>query len=113
MNCFEPIGILSISKQFMNPQQQNQNSEEENWFLLGSSVERAISAPPIMDSLEARLSSNSIFAFQSKYSHLFGDIRFEEEYETFYNNHSDQSKLPAPISFEIFDLAKKKVMTFS
>lgn len=86
----------------------SEEEQEEEWYSKGSLIERAISAPPIMDSLDSKISSNSIFAFQSKYSHLFGDIRYEEEYENFYNSFSDPSKLPPPINLDIYTQTNEK-----
>lgn len=90
----------------------SEEEQEEDWYSKASLIERAISAPPIMDSLDSRISSNSIFAFQSKYSHLFGDIRYEEEYENFYNSFSDPSKLPPPINYDILSTGSDKKKVF-
>jgi len=60
---------------------------------LGIEIHRAMSAPPAME-----FQQENIFSFQSKYSHLFGwDVRNDEGYETYYNEHNTQEKpLPAP-----------------
>jgi hypothetical protein len=78
-----------------------QKEEEGNFFKKASRIERPISAPPdLME--DSMFSTTSLFATNSKYSSLFGDIRYEEEYEEFYNNYEDPSKLPAPLNLNIY-----------
>ena len=78
-----------------------QKDEEGNFFKKASGIERPISAPPdLME--DSMFSTTALFATNSKYSSLFGDIRYEEEYEQFYNNYEDNSKLPAPLNLNIY-----------
>jgi hypothetical protein len=66
----------------------------EDELLLGMQIQRATSAPPVLD--------NILFASQSRYSHLFGDIRCEQNYENFYRSHQNPSKLPMPLDNDTF-----------
>ncbi|EFC42833.1 predicted protein [Naegleria gruberi] len=68
------------------------NTTPNNNEYFGLSIQRAISAPPAME-----LDTNNIFATQSRYSHLFGDIRCESDYANFYNSYSNKDSLPTPI----------------
>ena len=69
-----------------------QQREQDDDYLLAMSIQRATSAPPVME-----LTSNTLFASQSRYSHLFGDMRCDPNYELFYYSHHNQSKLPPPL----------------
>lgn len=75
------------------------SSHLDAWYQLGAQIERARTAPP---ALENTISSDSIFAFQTKYTHLFGDIRCEQDYESFYYSYPNPSKLPQPLEKDPF-----------
>ena len=68
------------------------NTTPSNAEYFGMSIQRAISAPPIME-----VDTNNLFATQSRYSHLFGDIRCESDYANFYNSYSNKDGLPTPL----------------
>jgi hypothetical protein len=70
----------------------DQGAQDDLYEQFGLEIQRALSAPPAME-----LKQGNIFSFQSKYSHLFGDIRLEDDYAEFYNSVQDPSKLPPPI----------------
>ncbi|PXF48814.1 Pumilio domain-containing protein [Gracilariopsis chorda] len=50
------------------------------------------SAPPDLE-----ISSRSLFAFKADYSGIFSDIRLDEDYESFYNDNPERTKLPPPL----------------
>lgn len=85
-----------VSPPLLNPQQgpigrpESPLNEED----LGMQIQRATSAPPVLD--------NILFASQSRYSHLFGDIRCDQNYESFYRAHNNPSKLPQPLDNDVF-----------
>jgi hypothetical protein len=82
------------------------DSEEEN---IDDEIERSISAPPIMKEKD-KILGTGLFSFQSKYGHLFGDIRYENGYENFYMNHENPSKLPKPIKENFETLFEDKFL---
>jgi hypothetical protein len=90
---------------FMQQQYDSLNNDMDSNYLNGLNITRAISAPPQLE-----LSTNTLFASHSGYGHLFGDIRCEQSYESFYKSHQDPSQLPPPLendslffSFNKFD----------
>ncbi|KAL0491202.1 hypothetical protein AKO1_002404, partial [Acrasis kona] len=95
-NAGSVYGNGVISPPQMNPVQgtigrpESPLNEEE----LGMQIQRATSAPPVLD--------NILFASQSRYSHLFGDIRCDQNYENFYRSHNNPSKLPQPLDNDVF-----------
>jgi hypothetical protein len=77
---------------FMQQQYDSLNNDMDSNYLNGLNITRAISAPPQLE-----LSTNTLFASHSGYGHLFGDIRCEQSYESFYRSHQDPSQLPPPL----------------
>jgi hypothetical protein len=82
-------GVVSPPRVTVKPESPPLNEDE-----LGMQIQRATSAPPVLD--------NILFASQSRYSHLFGDIRCEQNYENFYKSHQNPSKLPQPLDNDFF-----------
>jgi hypothetical protein len=90
-NAYNSNGVVSPPIIVQRPDSPQDINEDE---LLGMQIQRATSAPPVLD--------NILFASQSRYSHLFGDIRCEQNYENFYRSHQNPSKLPQPLDNDTF-----------
>lgn len=57
-------------------------------------IPRAVSAPPVMDTF----SSKNLFSFRQDYFSLaFGDIRLEQNYDSFYRSYDGPEKFPPPL----------------
>lgn len=92
---------------FMQQQYDSLNNDIDSNYLNGLNITRAISAPPQLE-----LSSNTLFATHSGYGHLFGDIRCEQSYESFYKSHQDPSQLPPPLENDSIFLGFNKFNNF-
>lgn len=101
--------VSPLQKDFPSaPLNQSLDDEEDNSFWAGGVINvpdraGATSAPPVLGSA---VQPETLFAFRALYANIFSDIRCEQNYNTFYQQYKDSSKLPKPFEPEPFVAAQ-------